>query len=199
MKKFIFFSLILISIIGFSVFAAEANEKSNSVNQNNTQKTTKALPIGPKSIKLGMSLEETKKQLIDEPEFGYTGDADVSLTPGDAQYIIETDATKGMGSIFYTQCWFQFYDEKLYIITMNINTQKMDYYTMFKNFTEKYGEPDEINPEKAVWSSDTVTMILEKPLSVKYIDTQVYNNILELSNIEISAEELTREMFLEEF
>ena len=84
-----------------------------------------------------------------------------------------------MGSIFYTQCWFQFYDEKLYIITMNINTQKMDYYTMFKNFTEKYGEPDEINPEKAVWSSDTVTMILEKPLSVKYIDTQVYNNILE--------------------
>ena len=75
----------------------------------------------------------------------------------------------------------------------------MDYYTMFKNFCEKYGEPVEINPEKAVWRNETVTIILEKPLSVKYIDTKIYENILELSNIDISAEELTREMFLEEF
>jgi hypothetical protein len=181
--------------MNISSFCAEKDETKKT----ETVKQTKPLPNGPKSIKLGMSLEETKNQLINEPEFGYTGDRDVSLTPGDAQYIIETDATKGLGSIFYTQCWFQFYNEKLYIITMNINTQKMDYYTMFKNFTEKYGEPDEINPEKAVWESDSVTMILEKPLSVKYIDTQVYKNILELSNIEISGEEWTREMFLEEF
>ena len=186
-KQIKIFSLILTVVISCAFVFAQSGKNSGS------------LPKGYGGIELGMSVDSVKDALKKNSEFGYNGDRDVSLLPGENRVLIETDARDFARWSFLEQCWFQFYNEKLYIITMNINTQKMDYYTMFKNFTEKYGEPDEINPEKAVWESDSVTMILEKPLSVKYIDTQVYKNILELSNIEISGEEWTREMFLEEF
>ena len=86
------------------------------------------LPDGFGDVHLGMSLDETKKQLIKNPDFGYAGDRDVSLLPGDARMLIETNASGGRGSPFLTQCWFQFYNEQLYIITINLNTQKTDYY-----------------------------------------------------------------------
>lgn len=197
--------LILCSFLTFSLFSqqsktkSETNQNSNEKEKTQKNKTNDNLPNGYRNITLGMSLEDTKQTLLNEPEFGYTGDRDVSLTPGDAQYIIETDATKGLGSLYLTQCWFQFYNEKLYIITININKEKMDYYTMFTTFQNKYGEPVEIDPSKAVWKNDSVTIILEKPLRVKYIDTQIYENIINLSEIDISAEEMSRELFLEDF
>lgn len=158
-----------------------------------------ALPQGYKGISLGMELEETKETLIQNPEFGYNGDRDVSLIPGDNKILIETDATRALGSIYLTQCWFQFYENKLYIITINMNTQKMDYYTMFTTLCNKYGEPKALDPSKATWEDDEVILILEKPLSLKYIDKTTYTQLQNYANIQASAEEVTRQMFLDEF
>lgn len=159
----------------------------------------KSLPQGYLGITLGMNLNETKEQLLKTPDFGYNGDRDVSLVPGDAQILIETDTTGNLGSPFLTQCWFQFYDEKLYIMTINLNTDKIDYYTMFTTLKNKYGEPLTLDPQKTVWEDDDVTLILEKPLSVKYIDKKTYQDLKNYSNVQISAEEYTRQLFLEEF
>ena len=161
--------------------------------------SAQSLPDGYKNIKLGMSLEETKNALEKNADLGYHGDRDVSLLPGENKILIETDSQKGYGSDFLERCWFQFYNEKLYIITININPKRMDYYSMFKKFSDKYGDPDQLDPSKSVWMDDSVTIMLEKPLSVKYIDNKTYEEIQNMSTVEKSGEEYTREMFLEDF
>ena len=77
------------------------------------------LPDGYGDVHLGMSLKEAKIQLLKNSDFGYSGDRDVSLLPGDAKILIETTANGGRGSPYLSNCWFQFYNEQLYIITIN--------------------------------------------------------------------------------
>lgn len=156
-----------------------------------------SLPNGFQNISLGMSLEETKEELIKNQDFGYKGERDVSLLPDQQKVLIETDATKAFGSKFLTRCYFQFYDDSLYIITINMNKEKIDHYSIFKTLTEKYGEPVSVTPEKTTWKNDSVTMTLEKPLTLKYIDNEVYNQLQQYSAVQKSAEEITQQMFLD--
>lgn len=174
--------LIIISIISFCLTALFSED----------------LPNGYRNISLGMSLEETKDNLIKNPEFGYHGDKDVSLVPGTNKILIETDAFAGHSYGFLTRCWFQFFDDQLFIITININPDKMDYYSIFTKLSEKYGNPTTLDPKSATWKNDDVTMTLEKPLSLKYIDNHLFDKTLNYSNIENSPTEITREMFLDE-
>ncbi len=155
------------------------------------------LPRGYKDIILGMTLEETKESLVKDPDFGYHGDRDVSLIPGSSKTLIETDAEKGLGSNFLTRCWFQFTFNELYIITININPNKMDYYSVFTTLTKKYGEPTSFSPQAATWKNDEVTMSLEKPLTLKYIDNKLFDQTQNYSNIQASPTEVTRDMFLD--
>ena len=156
------------------------------------------LPHGYKNITLGMSLEETKENLLKEPDFGFHGERDVSLIPGSSKTLIETDAERGLGSNFLTRCWFQFHYDELYIITININPEKMDYYSIFTRLTQKYGDPSSFSPQAATWKNDEVTMSLEKPLTLKYIDNKIFSETQKYSNIQPSPTEVTREMFLDE-
>ncbi|MCQ2592513.1 MAG: hypothetical protein MJ188_06970 [Treponema sp.] len=157
------------------------------------------LPYGYKELQLGLSLNDTKLELLKDPDFGYHGDRDVSLIPGGNQVLIETDAEYGHGSVFFTQCYFQFYNDKLYTIILNINPNKMDYYSMLQTLSKKYGEPNSLDPKKTVWKNEEVTMILEKPLSVKYIDNIISKEISNYNTIEKSGEEKVRQMFLDDF
>ena len=158
----------------------------------------KDLPDGYKNIKLGMSLDDTKAALIKDPGFGYHGDRDVSLLPGVNKVLIETDATTGIGSPFLERCWFQFSEDQLYIITINVNPAKMDYYSIFTTLCHKYGEPDKISPESATWKNDEYTMSLENPLALKYMDNKIFDSLKQYSNVQKSGEEITRQMFLDE-
>lgn len=156
------------------------------------------LPRGYKGIQLGMSLEETKENLVKDPDFGYHGERDVSLIPNSSKTLIETDADKGLGSNFLSRCWFQFFNDELFIITINVNPQKMDYYSIFTKLCQKYGDPTSFNPQSATWKNDEITMSLEKPLTLKYIDNKIYEQTQNSSNIQASPTEITRDMFLDE-
>ena len=158
----------------------------------------KDLPRGYKSINLGMSFDEPKDALLKDSDFGYHGDRDVSLVPDTSKVLIETDGEAGLGSPFLEHCYFQFFDETLFVITININTQKMDYYSVFTTLSEKYGKPTELNPQSATWKNDTTTVSLEKPLTLKYIDNKLFDKTQNYSNIQKSPTEITREMFLDE-
>lgn len=161
------------------------------------QNNKEDLPFGYDNIELGMSVEETKDELLKNSDFGYHGDRDVSLFPDQQKVLIETDAQSGHGLNFLNRCWFQFYDNKLYTIIININPEKMDYYSIFTTLCNKYGEPESLNPQKATWKNENVTMSLEKPLSLKYIDNEVFNKLQQYSTIQKSGTEITREMFLD--
>lgn len=174
--------LILISVLFFSGFFLFSQE----------------LPRGFGNIILGSPLEATKEALQDHPEFGYHGDSDVSLLPGQNRYLIETDAEYGHGSNFLRRCYFHFFNDYLYIITINLNTDKLDYYSVFTKLCEKYGDPKDLNPQQAVWENMFTSVILEKPLSIKYIDNMKFKQTLGDSRVGPAPEEITKEMFLDE-
>lgn len=157
-----------------------------------------SIPHGYKDVTLGMSLQETKNALLKDSDFGYHGDRDVSLIPNTQQTLIETDSEYGLGSNFLQHCYFQFAEDKLYIITININPDRMDYYSIFTTLCEKYGQPDALNPQMATWQNDDVTMTLEKPLTLKYVDNNIFNSVKTSSNVPLSGTEMTREQFLDE-
>lgn len=158
----------------------------------------KDIPNGFKNITLGMSFDEAKQELLKDPDFGYHGDRDVSLLPNSNKVLIETSTNPKYTSSFLTDCYFQFNDEKLYIITININQDKIDYYSIFTTLCEKYGMPDTVSPQGSTWKTDDITMSLEKPLTLKYIDNNTFQELQNYSNIQHSAEEKTKEQFLDE-
>ena len=63
--------------------------------------------------------------------------------------------------------------------------------------TKKYGEPTSFSPQAATWKNDEVTMSLEKPLTLKYIDNKLFDQTQNYSNIQASPTEVTRDMFLD--
>ena len=152
------------------------------------------LPLGYKNIQLGQSFEEVRSILEKDSSFGFRGDRDVSLLPTEERVLIETS-----GSSFFDRCWFQFYENKLYTLILNINVERMDYYSMFKTFTLKYGEPTSLNPTKSEWKNNSVILSLEKPLTVKYLDVKAFDELQKSSEAATSAEEYLRKKFLESF
>lgn len=177
-SKKIFFIFFALSFIIVSVFAED-------------------LPQGYGGVELGMSVEDAKKNLKSNTEFGYRGDRDVSLLPGENRVLIETDGAESYANSFLEQCWFQFYSDKLYIITINLNKSRVDYYSVYSTLQKKYGKPKSFSPTRAVWETQDVSMSLEKPLLLKYIDLKVFKDLQSKSLVDKSASEQTREMFLE--
>lgn len=152
------------------------------------------LPKSYRSLSLGMSLEDLKKALSADDLFAFRGDRDVSLLPQSEQTLVETT-----GLSFIKRAFFQLKDGRVFIMAFTLNPDKIDHYSVFTTLVQKYGEPKELNPREAVWLSDTVRLSLERPLTVKYIDLQVFNNIVEASAVKESKEAVLRREFLNDF
>jgi hypothetical protein len=178
-------AFILLFMLSFFAFSQEI--KSTDYQPDNTN-----LPTGYSTVKLGMSLEDVKTALLRDPDFGYRGERDVSLLPGENRHLIET-----RGADFLGNCWFQFHEEALYIISINVNPDFMDYYSIFNTLCKKYGNPKYLDPEKATWEDESVILSLEKPLCLKYTDAKVNNQILEQSEAQQATVEYLREGFLD--
>ncbi len=161
--------------------------------QNENSAPEQPLPQGFDEISFGMTVQEVKEKLKNSRNFFYR-EAEVTLTPDREKKVIEAE-----GLSFLQDGIFQFRDEKLYIIILHIEKEKIGYFTMYKTLTEKYGEPDRLSPEESEWESETVILILEKPVTVKYVYKPVYQEILHESGVEESLEALTRNNFLEQF
>ncbi|MBQ6567039.1 MAG: hypothetical protein IJL80_08270, partial [Treponema sp.] len=93
--------------------------------------------------------------------------------------------------------WFQFVDDKLYVMSINLNQEKLDHYSVFSSLCEKYGAPTTLNPEKAEWVSDSMIVDLERPLCLKYTDKAVFDRIQAESGVEETVAEQNREQFLQ--
>ena len=152
------------------------------------------LPDGFRELRFGMSMEEVKAELERDGYFEYTGDPDVSIADRPDSSTIDT------GGFFYiSRGFFQFHENRLYIIILKLDTDEIDYYTLYTTLTGKYGTPDSLDPQEAVWENETVRMSLERPLAVKYIDRTVFEEI-QTEELDLrSMRSVTRERFLEQF
>lgn len=156
-----------------------------------------SLPDGFKKIRFGMSVDQVKEELKKDPAFGFRGDRDVSLLPGENRVLIETDTSRTAPYSFLERCWFQFYEDKLYTITINMKKKKMDHYSIYTTLTEKYGNPDFLNPEKSEWKDDSVIMSLERPLTLKYTDRKIFDDLQSKAMVKKTAEEQSKQDFLD--
>ena len=152
------------------------------------------LPRQFRRLGLGMSLDDLKTNLAEDGLFNFRGDRDVSFLPAREQSLVETT-----GSSFVKRAFFQLRDGAVFIMAFSLNTDIMDHYSVFTQFTEKYGEPSFLDPREAVWEDGDTRIAVERPLTVKYIDKNIFNDILDESNLIESRQVRLRQDFLNEF
>lgn len=152
------------------------------------------LPDGFNQIVLGLSMEQTKVLLKSEDNFYYRGDPDVSLLsrPNESSLDIE-----GLGYVY--RGIFQYYEDILYIIIIMIDPEQMDHYSIFTHLTDKYGSPEQFSPDKSVWKQDGKMLVLERPVTLKYIDEELFTELVGESEAEKSLESELREDFISQF
>ncbi len=149
------------------------------------------LPTGFSSITLGMSFEEVSEALKNDGNFNYRGQPDVTMKESPDRSVIET-----AGMVFIRRAFFAFADDKLYAITLLMNPQRLDYFTLFTRLQEQYGEVTDLSPERAFWSNDSVQLSLERPLIIKYLDLNVLNALRDNGSASQGARIMSRDDFL---
>ena len=173
---------------------ASTAEKKKTVSEKNSQTDKTALSAEYRSIKLGMNIDAVKEALKQDAVFGYRGERDISMLLTENRSLIES-----AGSYFISRSWFQFYKDNLYTMIFKLNTDTVDYYSVYSKFCEKYGEPASINPQRAVWEDGHTRVVIERPLIVKYIDLTVFNELISQSTTEKAAAETNRQNFIDGF
>ncbi len=152
------------------------------------------VPGSYREISLGMTLEAVQEALTADTLFGYRGERDISLLPTRNRTLIET-----AGASFIRRSWFQFHNEILYTMTFTLDSSRVDYYSIYSSLVSKYGEPDTLDPAKATWSDDLVILTLERPLTLRYIDVKIFNELVDQSGTSQAASDFLRESFISEF
>ena len=168
---------------------ALAAQEASPVDESND-----SLPRQFRSFSLGMSLDDLKTNLLRDNFFNFKGDRDVSFLPAREQSLVETT-----GSSFITRAFFQLRDAQVFIMSFSLNTSIIDHYSIFMQFTNNYGNPSYLDPSVAVWETETTRIAIERPLTVKYIDKAVFNDILDESGLIESNQVRLRQEFLNEF
>ncbi|MDR0455504.1 MAG: hypothetical protein LBH20_02320 [Treponema sp.] len=158
------------------------------------QESTETLPRQFREIVLGMSLDDLKTALEKDSIFNFRGDRDVSFLPAREESLVETS-----GSSFIKRAFFQLRDGALFIMAFTLNTGMMDHYSVFTGLVEKYGQPSYLDPTEAVWESEDMRVSIERPLTVKYIDKKVFDDIINESALIQSKRVQQRQEFLNEF
>jgi len=184
--KNLFFIVIIFFLMVSQGFAQDNTEQ--------TETDENTLPRMFRQITLGMGLDDLKAVLLDDDLFHFRGDRDVSFLPLREQSLVETT-----GSSFIKRAFFQLRDGQVFIMAFTLNTDIIDHYSVFTQFTEKYGQPAYLDPKMAVWETEETRVAIERPLTVKYIDRVVFNDIVNESGLIQSGQVRLREEFLNEF
>lgn len=152
------------------------------------------VPGGYREFRLGSSMAQVKEILARDPWFLWRGEPEVTLQSEPNRNLIDVD-----GSSFIRRGYFQFDKDRLFVVTLEINPRLIDYYTLFSEFRARFGEPVGMDPKRAWWESDGTRLILEKPLTVKYLDRTIFREIVERSDETVTTRERLRKEFLDEF
>lgn len=155
---------------------------------------TETVPGGYRGYKLGADMAQVKKALEIDSWFRWRGEPEVSLLTEPSRNLIDCD-----GSGFIRRGFFQFDEDRLFIITLELNPRWIDYFTLFTEFRKRYGEPAGMDPDRAWWESGETRLVLEKPLTVKYLDRKVFREILDRSDESVTTREWLRKEFLNGF
>jgi len=196
MRQKIFFYLFMILGLSRAFFLPQTGlyAQAGDTGQAPVSSSGETLPRQFRQLSLGMSLDALKENLARDAMFSFRGDRDVSFLPAREQSLVETTGTS-----FIRRAFFQLRDGSVFIMAFSLNTEIIDHYSVFTQFTEKYGQPSYLDPKEAVWETEDTRIAVERPLTVKYIDKNVFNDILNESSLRESWHVRLRQEFLNEF
>jgi hypothetical protein len=147
-----------------------------------------------RELSLGMSLDDLKAALIEDTLFSFRGDRDVSFLPIREETLVETT-----GLSFIRRAFFQLSGGNVFIMAFTLDTRLLDHYSVYTALVRRYGEPQSLNPQEAVWESEETRLSIERPLTVKYLDKTIFNALLDESTTRESDMLFRREEFLGDF
>ncbi|MCG8451765.1 MAG: hypothetical protein MI717_01130 [Spirochaetales bacterium] len=185
-------SFLILLFLFFTPLFGQTNPKEDTPLVDAPSKTT--IPRDYRGIELGSKPEVVKEQLRLDGWFYYRGEADVTLLEGTQASLIDAE-----GTLFLTRGLFQFEENGLSTIVLELNPETVDWYTVFTTLSERYGEPTEMNPQRAWWEDEQTRVAIERPLTVKYLDLNVYASSQEKTSNRQAWREKAREEFLNEF
>jgi hypothetical protein len=196
LKLPLFFCFFLFFVVFTGPAGAQETPSTFFTPENTSNLTPGAaeLPRTFRELALGMSLENLKKELLRDGLFNFRGDRDVSFLPAREQSLVETT-----GRSFIRRAFFQLRDGEVFIMSFALNTAMVDHYSIFTSLVTKYGEPSFLDPKQAVWETEDTRIAIERPLTVKYIDKRVFNDIIDESSLVESREVQRRQEFIGEF
>lgn len=175
MKLKLFFLLFLLLLSGVPFFSIE-------------------LSNGYKDFILGSSKNEVEQMLEKSFEFDFTKKEVLTMRLEPDREILTAD---GYG--FVQIGYFHFYKDRLYQIFLNLSDKKVGYYSLLSRLTDKYGTPSSLDDTSASWTDDKVNIIIEKPCKIKYIDVEVWNEILRLGeDVDKPVQEQLRNDFIDQ-
>ncbi len=145
------------------------------------------------TITLGITPAALESLLDGSESFDYQKQ-EVSLIPNNEQTLITVP-----GSNYISTGLFQFSDDRLIAITLHLDSKKVGYYTLFSNLAEKYGQTDTFTPQRVTWEDGPVTLSLERPAIIKYLDSAFFDSELATLQERQITEETQREIFLQKF
>jgi hypothetical protein len=153
-----------------------------------------ALPRAFRGFSLGMGLDELKTALAADTEFVFRGDSDVSFLPNTNQNVVDS-AGRGM----IKRAFFQLKDGAVFVMSFELNTDKIDHYSVFTAFSGKYGGPLALDPRQSEWEDGQTRVFIERPLTVKYIDKHIFDSTVSEARAGESSAAMLRQEFLEGF
>ena len=153
-----------------------------------------SIPREYRGIALGMAPQQVKDLLAADPWFAYRGDPDVSLLERPRASLIDAG-----GSLFIARGLFQFEEDALAAIVLELDPAVIDWFTVYTTLEERYGSPADMNPTKAWWEDGETRLALERPLTVKYLDLGVFRAAEDEKTDRKAWRETARNEFLDEF
>ena len=120
--------------------------------------------IGFMGINIGMSREEVLDYAEKEAGFKVPKNRDVEFFPVEERKILTLSMEPEVPHVY-----LQFYNDKLYAITVIFNDSYVDYYTICEKMESKYGKYHHLDPDMRKWEIDGIEIRVEKPAVVKYI------------------------------
>ncbi|MDR2517149.1 MAG: hypothetical protein LBC88_07200 [Spirochaetaceae bacterium] len=155
---------------------------------------TADLPRTFRLFTLGMTLDELKTALAADELINFRGDRDVSFLPRREENLVEAT-----GLSFIRRVFFQLLEGRVFIMAFTLDGALVDHYSVYTSLEKKYGAPVRLTPREAVWETAGSRLSLERPLTVKYIDMEVFNRLIAGSETGSEAELFLRQEFLNDF
>ncbi len=138
--------------------------------------------VGFMGINIGMSRAEILKSAGENELIEVPGNRDVEFFPVEDRKILTFSIKPEVPHIY-----LQFYDDRLYALTLIFNEKHIDYYTLINRLENKYGAYTELTPEWRKWEKDEVEIKAEKPAVVKYL---VLKEFLEAAGFKVQDEDI---------